>query len=93
MCFIVGKGVKEGLEMGEVSVEWILVLVLAIAYNPESNSTPSHVVPSRATPVNSAKKGMMAQFKNSSAATSNSHFVFHFLLFDYNNKCNDIIYN
>ncbi|XP_050236532.1 DEAD-box ATP-dependent RNA helicase 24 isoform X2 [Mercurialis annua] len=29
----VGKRVKEGLEMGEVSVEWILVLVLAITQN------------------------------------------------------------
>ncbi|EEF47251.1 DEAD-box ATP-dependent RNA helicase 24 [Ricinus communis] len=56
----VGRGVR-GVDFG-----------LGIGYNPESSST-SQAVPSRSTAVNSARSGMMAQFKSSFvAASSNS---------------------
>ncbi|KAI4349749.1 hypothetical protein L6164_010309 [Bauhinia variegata] len=55
-----GRGVR-GVDFG-----------LGIGYNPESNNTPSNAVPSRSAAVNSMRTGMMAQFRSSFVAASNS---------------------
>ncbi|KAI4301520.1 hypothetical protein L6164_034791 [Bauhinia variegata] len=55
-----GRGVR-GVDYG-----------LGIGYNPESNSTSSNTAPSRSAAVNSLRTGMMAQFRSSFVAASNS---------------------